>query len=52
MRIQSTGGHVSYVCVGSCSGPEVAVIDCKVLEAKYHVNMDAFARRCWTVGIL
>jgi hypothetical protein len=42
-RIQSTGGHVAYVCVGSCLGPEVAVLGFKVSETKYHVQMGAFA---------
>ena len=50
-RIQSTGGHVLYACVGSCSEPEVAVIGFKVSETKYHVKMGTFARSCWTTGI-
>jgi hypothetical protein len=49
-RIQSTSGHVAYVCIGSCLGLEVTVIGSKMSETKYHAKMRAFARRCWTVG--
>ena len=50
-RIQSTCGHVAYVCVGSFSRPDVAVTGSKVSETKYHVKIGAFVMRCWTVAI-